>query len=137
MKYFRQQNKKKLKIQNLSRSLYYLYFVVFLGIQRVFLGIPGYSWVFFGILGYSLVFFGILGYSWVNVCSQRQTLHGKLKIKRVRTNRIYVKICNMNNTNPTKYQGLNQILRKGQCKRTFIPPCVYSGQTIFTRYYCM
>ena len=30
--------------ENLSRSVYYLYFVVFLGIQRVFLGI-------FGILG--------------------------------------------------------------------------------------
>ena len=34
--------------ENLSRSLYYLYFVVFLGIQRVFRGILGYSG---GILG--------------------------------------------------------------------------------------
>jgi hypothetical protein len=31
--------------ENFSRSVYYLYFVVFLGIQRVFLGILGYSWV--------------------------------------------------------------------------------------------
>ena len=31
--------------ENLSRSVYYLYFVVCLGIQRVFLGIFGYSWV--------------------------------------------------------------------------------------------
>ena len=31
--------------ENLSRSVYYLYFVVFLGIQRVFLGILGYHWV--------------------------------------------------------------------------------------------
>ena len=37
VKYLRQQNK-KIKIQNLSRSLYYLYFVVFLGILAVFLG---------------------------------------------------------------------------------------------------
>ena len=44
VKYLRQQNKKK----NLSRSLYYLYFVVFLGIQRVFFGIVV---VFWGILG--------------------------------------------------------------------------------------
>jgi hypothetical protein len=31
--------------ENLSRSVYYLYFVVFLGIQRVFFGILGYSWI--------------------------------------------------------------------------------------------
>jgi hypothetical protein len=41
-------SKKKVVIlfynENLSRSVYYLYFVVFLGI-------PGFSWVFWGILG--------------------------------------------------------------------------------------
>ena len=67
LKYLRQQNKKKLKLQNLSRSLYYLYFCGILGHSN---GILGY---YSGILGYSGVFLSIPGYSWVNVWTRTIT----------------------------------------------------------------